>query len=157
MTLIKTMETTTATYYTPELEEFHIGFEYEQNEDYDVLPEKKWHKQTFHPSNFNPESPYFISQNSIYAETIRVKYLDREDIEILGFSEDKEYRERPRQISYKPINFRKGAYIINFWITRFEDNPEHKIEIKIQNFILFYGICKNKSKLKSLLKDVGAL
>jgi hypothetical protein len=62
-------------YYTPEIEEFHVGFEYE------AKPKGSIH------IDYMP----FIwrGNNSLISEftsaTLRVKYLDREDIESLGW------------------------------------------------------------------------
>ena len=84
-------------YYTPEIEEFHVGFEYEQKpsftdgtvktqEDFD---REKWKKRIFKVGY----GPYI--NRALYGRNrdkgicgIRVKYLDREDIESLGFKED---------------------------------------------------------------------
>ncbi len=61
-------------YYTPEVQELGVGFEFEEkNEDGD------WIKETY------PFGDPWFSVDEIYNGRIRVKYLDREDIESLGW------------------------------------------------------------------------
>ena len=61
-------------YYTPEIEEFHVGFEYEVNYGKD-----RWVKEGLH------YAPQVVTLPYKNLENIRVKHLDREDIESLGF------------------------------------------------------------------------
>lgn len=71
-------------YYTPKIEEFYIGFEYE----YCIYPETN--------NNFKKEVASWSSLDILYDDfeheprelldrTYRVKYLDKEDIESFGF------------------------------------------------------------------------
>jgi len=60
-------------YYTPEIEEFFVGFEYEV---YDKLH-----------GVWNKENNFFLQQGD-FKDSIRVKHLDREDIESLGWEHD---------------------------------------------------------------------
>ena len=57
-------------YYTPEISEFHVGFEYEV---FDKLH-----------NIWNKENNFFLQQGD-FKDEIRVKYLDQFDIESLGF------------------------------------------------------------------------
>src|ERR1035437_9775722 len=61
-------------YYKPDLDEFYIGFEF-QNKLGD-----EWETEIFKDTN-NLHSMY-LNRNTIH---LRVKYLDKEDIESLGF------------------------------------------------------------------------
>jgi hypothetical protein len=145
-------------YYTPSIEEFHIGFEYEHREN----DRHSWQKYILCAQNIDcdndgcpePESPFTYQGIN---ENFRVKYLDKKDIESLGFKEDKEYIQQATTVCYKTSNFKLNDCTLHTWITRWDDNPEHKLEINIRGILVFYGICKNKSKLKQLLKDVGVL
>jgi hypothetical protein len=123
-------------YYTPNIEEFHVGFEYEIFEDFDNLPEKEWVKLVWDNQHLNPENmtyPFPIAEDKI-----RVKYLDREDIESLGFNtEDNE----------TCYNMEKGFDIYGLY--PLEDNL---IEICKFTNTLFKGMVKNKSELKRILK-----
>lgn len=126
-------------YYTPEIEEFHIGFEYEWLDDEKEDP--TWIKAT---------TPTAIEikgyEDIVYG--LRVKYLDREDIEELGFIElgQEDYylhgdlnNLRIEKLHHKDI---PCFYRINY------DNED------IGSTNLFVSI-KNKSELKRLMKQLG--
>lgn len=95
-------------YYTPNLEEFHVGFEYEvydyvwsysvqlfKRDQYVVVseptPGKKWIKHTYERNQFiDPDGEYKIIDylpDYLEDEKIRVKYLDQQDIEELGWGD----------------------------------------------------------------------
>jgi hypothetical protein len=65
-------------YYTPEIKEFYVGFEYEVEDLHDNLVDKMWRKEECY------DVPVFLRE-WIQQGEVRVKYLDREDIESLGF------------------------------------------------------------------------
>ena len=89
-------------YYTPEIEEFYVGFEYEQynndikyfvnnnNEEKDFFGKKLknpcriiepgWTKQVITYNNSLPHCQYMIENNEIYFKPFetKVKYLDKE-------------------------------------------------------------------------------
>lgn len=137
-------------YYTPSIEEFHIGFEYEWlNEN------GKWVKEL---------TPKEITVNGFEEQSygLRVKYLDKEDIESLGFvgigtSIDNWYMmnkgyTRPlsshknRSISIQH-DFRTNQGIV---IRGFEYEY-----LKGEEEQLYRGECKNKSTLQLLMKQLG--
>ncbi len=126
-------------YYTPEIEEFHIGFEYEITTGYE------WVKKPFTHEDFNT----FLYQhldNAVKQEQVRVKYLDKEDIESLGFT----YFDNTAQ--YMLIN-NSRLRIIPY------DNPltgRFKI-VHYDDAVLFHGFIKNKSELKVLLKQLNIM
>ena len=137
-------------YYTPEMEEFHIGFEYETTylQDYDT-----WKKEIIEED----DAGYF---HSIYfgdavPTEFRVKYLDKEDIESLGFNK----RNISRSEWSKTIDGQIFT-IHEFW-TYNQSERENLIRItsgKENNFpyrIKFEGDIKNKSELKRLLKQLN--
>lgn len=76
-------------YYTPTIEEFHVGFEYETYvtvlgliQEGVIGAESNYWKKTF----MNAQADIIaIDFNIRYNGVIRVKYLDREDIESLGW------------------------------------------------------------------------
>lgn len=87
-------------YYIPELEEFHYGFEFEMipsvgmmimgfdqiDEERKVLWATEYNKEVFGQPGSNVYGiGYPDIQAGIKAETCRVKYLDRKDIESLDF------------------------------------------------------------------------
>ena len=66
-------------YYTPEIEEFCVGFEYET-----TYLKSVWTKEVL----YKMDSDWFFASyiNDAVETEFRVKYLDREDIESLGFT-----------------------------------------------------------------------
>lgn len=142
-------------YYTPALEEFHHGFEYEIFECWDTLPCHQWCKQVFGVDGDNPEGLGYVCDATIANKNIRVKYLDRTDIEDLGFEYDvnmseKEYDvfaiepgydDKNRFIQYELLNYGKGV----LYLEKIINSACHEI-----GFIT----CKNKSRLKQFLEDL---
>ncbi len=137
-------------YYTPSIDEFHVGFEYELNNmmlrgTMAVKPPLEWYKYTF-----DNERPYDLTFIKYALEKniniFRVKYLDINDLKNLKFTST-------TNDSYYIYNHEK-KYILFV-------HEDHLIEIrkKIENSIeiyvtLFQGIIKNKSELKILLKQL---
>ena len=82
----------TKKYYTPKIEEFCVGFKYQVNAlegiNDDGTEVRKW-TETFIDDNIH----HLFSETKRLKEephNIRVKYLDRKDIESLGFVYDEE-------------------------------------------------------------------
>lgn len=150
--MMKTKETDIK-YYTPTIDEFHVGFEYQLRNE---LGKDEWSTYTFddkflqlyYPKNFD------TIESEIRDNNIRVKYLDREDIESLGFPINEWF-----------INEHKygGTYKITF--RDVYTNP--RISIHMKSFIrdgsgnyevvdIVNDICiKNKSELKKLMKQLN--
>jgi hypothetical protein len=129
-------------YYTPDISEFYEGFEWEQ---YLSGSNKEYQKMIFTLKDVNFIVNCYLK--SLQDGWIRVKYLDKEDIESEGFifvinDGGWEYFSRyPKQLSY------------------YKDRPT---EIEISNGesydereTYFQGIIKNKSELKRILKMIG--
>lgn len=125
-------------YYTPSIEEFHVGFECEE------FVSNKWKKLLI---------TQFCDLDLIECEieqdtnNVRVKYLDREDIESLGFVFLK-------STSKTLIQYSLGTYLL------YEIKNTNSIRIKEiidvgETAILFHGTIKNKSELKRVLQQLG--
>ena len=121
-------------YYTPTIEEFHPNFEFEYKTLGDI-----WEKEKY------PFGTVWISADDVVGGNIRVKHLDREDIEGEGWVI---IHEDERRISFhkkpnKEINFSKNDrnVTISKDVKRFD--------------ISFEGTIKNKSVLKQILKMIG--
>ena len=127
-------------YYPPEIEEFHEGFSHEYKGPLDT----KWHKEDFKLKGPNPNFSWFLTEGHF-----RVKFLDREDIESLGF----EIPQGGLDYIYK-----KSINTVDYFLITNSDYP-NKIEIRCSNpswaFGSFLGTIKNKSELKVLLKQLG--
>lgn len=146
-------------YYTPNIEEFYVGFEYEFKEkftDGTIKTQKKYNKANWIKGIICVRDIPYINRslngknglNGISG--IRVKFLDKEDIESLGF------------IFYMVDNVR------NYTIYRKEDIQIFKglntniliinridiTETFSYNNILFTGTIKNKSELIKLIKHL---
>ncbi len=122
-------------YYTPEIDEFHYGFEYES------LTNNKWIKKiSLLEGPLSRAEPW-----SAHKDNFRVKCLDRKDIEDLGFKhigalwfEDVELDCRIRKWKGLEID------IYVQW-SRFDGTDS----------LAFRGSIKNKSELKKLLKQLN--
>lgn len=133
-------------YYVPDIEEFHVGFEYEVSNALirglsAVKPPEEWYKYKF--INTKPYDLEFIQYNIDHnLGMIRVKFLDRKDIESLGF---------------KNIDLKQslGHHFIlgenRIWLNGIFVYIYKGIEI------CFRGTIKNKSELKVLLKQLNIL
>ena len=147
-------------FYTPELEEFHVGFRYEGryakyaniNFDEGKCTVGEW-------SEWTPTQYGNLDWN-LYTEQ-RVKYLDREDIEELGWLYDGRTTElwftipdtfvqpfnllyRAFKLSYN-INDNRCMIIGYEWAT-YKDSNEGET--------LFFGRIKNYNELKTLMKQI---
>ena len=123
-------------YYTPEIEEFYVGFEYEE----------KW-EDGWHPETFGVH--HMINSDILKNEVIRVKYLDREDIESLGFKYSRYSGSYTQYFTKDNIEISIGS----------ADRKDSTLRVKriwsVSNEIVFKGTIKNKSELKKLLKQLG--
>ena len=117
-------------YYTPEIEEFYVGFEFEYK---DHNGSKRWHKAVIDGETHSFKTPY------VY-ET-RVKHLDKEDIESLGFKEN---------MGQEYYSMLKGVTKIAIESL----SPPNFYRMEIEHHIMFFTI-KNKSELKKVLKMIG--
>lgn len=131
-------------YYTPSIEEFHIGFEYEIYEDFDSLPKKDWRKQVYGKHGNNSEHLGYIDYNTV--KNTRVKYLDQKDIEELGFDTKDEG---------ECYTLQKDFDLYCLYSHNFGANVSNNYVIDKNQETLFIGTIKNKSELKKLLIQLG--
>jgi len=150
-------------YYTPDISELHVGMEYER---FNHL-EGKWIKDYLDYSHFQT---ILNEEECDWSEHhIRVKYLDKEDIESFGFSHKNIQESFQTEIRNCQLFFGKKCiyesleknhliYYIKYFI---EDN--HCVirldnnETKQKNIQIFNGEIKNKSELKKILKMIGVI
>jgi hypothetical protein len=142
-------------YYTPTIEEFHVGFEFEVK----IATENEWVKAIYsYPSDDWFNVCYFPDEKKEISvpDCMRVKYLDKEGIESLGWVS---WSNHPKHF-YHPAGIKKfsdGTIQHNITL-RIENNNIIAIRrysespINFNNFAEFYGICKNKSELKKLMQ-----
>ena len=149
-------------YYNPTIEEFHQGFEYEIWESF-AYTKENWIKETF---QFVDKDGIWLGEDptnilAMYenrGDEIRIKYLDKEDIESLGFTITKDSEEV--ELSLESKRYIGGPSVGDDYkiiILYGLDNKEMWIYKKCNNgyeYDLFKGLIKNKSELIKLLKQL---
>lgn len=151
----------TAKYYTPNIEEFHVGFEYEMKSrfgDGTVKTLEEYNNSTWEMYTCQVGSLPYIERTMIginpygHPPAIRVKCLDREDIESLGWIFNDETSHYPKFY----IKTANGALRALFWHKNIDDNITIDNDMPYEeNIGYFNGIIKNKSELKRLMKQLG--
>lgn len=138
-------------YYAPTIEEFHVGFEYEQREmSISDSPKVEWERRIFEVAELDTNV-----YRKLNLELVRVKCLDKEDIESLGFVEEPGQLER----GYTKA-FQKYSDPIRTGCTINIDEETGKCEIWYGMFNSYAGVkkfkgyIKNKSELIKLLKQI---
>jgi hypothetical protein len=119
-------------YYTPELEEFHIGFECEYLDPLRNL--SSWKERII-------ENKFHIPSQQHLLSLFRVKKLNKEDIESFGF----------KQGSLKYQYFTNRYSLIDLL------NNKYSITDNRYESVIFYGIIKNKSELRRILKQTEVI
>jgi len=126
-------------YYTPTIEEFHVGFEYEALWGIENI-DGEWLKETFSEK----------SSISSLEEKVRVKLLDREDAESLGWIFDNNL-----SIGFINLENRYSYSIAGVYGTEYDSISISEINEKGIIQFLFHGKIKNKSELQKLLTQLG--
>jgi len=147
-------------YYIPELEEFHVGFRFESSVEASLIDSGKgntWNDDCL--ENFVDFDGLGDNEN------LRVKYLDRADIEELGWGNYK------RSICdwYEMHGFFTLKNELKYMSLRLQYCHDRNT-IKIEGYeytylfeqnkgeeILFYGECKNYNELKNIMKLIGII
>lgn len=118
-------------YYTPDIEEFHVGFEYE--EDF-MSGEGDWRKVTFEVK----DDDLWHIPGKLEEGWIRVRHLCYEDIVGLGFKAQ--------------IKTGETGYGYNL----IEKDGKSILTITDKEYsVLFKGTIRNRSELKRIMKMVG--
>jgi len=148
-------------YYTPTIEEFHVGFEFQGFAD------NGWEDENIR----NWKELSTVVDRSSHTAGFRVKHLDREDIESFSKTDFPEVRFEYDNNS-EPIPYRDGEYMCptayslddqlyngELWMLYHyeEDNMVWIEYIKDSGGMgyIFKGTIKNKSELKRTLKQLG--
>ncbi len=91
------------------------------------------------------------TENNLDVKKCRVKYLDREDIESLGW----EYKETTEGKYDYFWDKGTGKHSILYSETQKRCLVTIRDEVRKKDFTVFVGTIKNKSELKRLLKQLG--
>ena len=158
-------------YYTPELEEFHVGFEYDFLEQHGS-PNEKWISKVLTEISDGEDDMYLgdtlhaiEKYERVYLRNaVRVKYLDEQDIKDLGWELQ---GETPSPYTGKPLKTFKIKKEIGFNTGSdyyLETTDSNKIMITIFEYSSYGGgkeemsfTIKNKSELKKLMKQLGII
>lgn len=133
-------------YYTPDISEFHVGFEYERMNGTDWEKAELTNVDCWGTMARGYENEFEEIDSLI--RSVRVKYLDKEDIESLGFEHDQTTKDG----SY----FYSGTLITeNQWCINLKDFTIDIYDINSKSDFRFNGLVKNKSELKQILKMIG--
>lgn len=148
-------------YYVPQIEEFHIGFEFEFLEKGGPLLREedryeKWVSEIADSDWLEIVSTDWEDAPEEYHNRVRVKYLNREDIESFGFILNAQdwYDELT-------VNIKPDVYGYKIWKLRCQHRPDtkwFKLEALFEDdawYTLFEGMVKNKSELRKLLNSIG--
>jgi hypothetical protein len=130
-------------YYTPSLEEFHVGFEFEYLSGVDSEGED-WSTRVFDQVYENYDFPILDAGEKLDS-SFRVKYLDQSDIESLGWKDGETYGLSGYVLNYATDD----SYQIYY--------DESNQFTQIYNWdakIIFEGAIKNKSELKKLMDQL---
>ena len=150
-------------YYVPEIEEFCIGFEYEEYQ------QKEWNKLISPPKSLGYEwvKKVFNTSTSLgkiksKLEKIRVKSLDTEDIESLTFVFYKEFpvnymEETCYTFHSEELNLMLGFYpkssVMSF-ATKDQSKNRVFLDTSVDPNRINMVKVKNKSEFKKLLKQI---
>lgn len=126
-------------YYTPTIDEFCFNFEYE-NLEYNC---------EFKKTKITEWSQAFIFKTKIASGDIRVKYLDKEDIESLGWV----FLEYINFTDSKGLTYKNTKGILLDLYSDGIDIYNYIAYDEVQHF--FRGTIKNKSELIKLMKQLG--
>lgn len=146
--------TTDPKYYSPSIEEFHVGFEYEYNNG------SEWTQQVFPDLMFidGSHGEWFpILQSLLQDEKIRVKLLDREDIEAEGMKFSYALFIQACFDIGDPYKTGGGFLHLNSSgeVSISLNFGHHEIDGTPKDETVFSGTIRNRSELKRILKQVG--
>ena len=162
-------------YYVPDIEEFYIGFEFEYlaKEGHSLrsdvpIEEMTWIKSDDFSMDFCDNDADTISERGyvLNKNRVRVKYLDAEDIESLGYTKQEILKTDDYIWFTKELD--KVLYTIRYNIEALDNLGTNATLIYKTDFnkisflsgnpretVLFRGKVKNKSELKELLVQLG--
>lgn len=129
MSLVKSLE---PKYYKPDIEEFHVGFEYEHN----------WHNRGNWEKETGWQSIHYLKR-AIDRGEIRVKHLDIQDIVDLGLELVDEIDDNGEATFKWPNDS-------DWWLSL----DDTRVEIGDIDGLVFCGFVKNKSELKRVINQV---
>jgi hypothetical protein len=145
-------------YYTPKIEEFYVGFEYYVEDEPYTLTDVtlKLMLNSITDDSFVGKCGQGVFRLS--TENVRVKYLDREDIESSGFDRTLKTNFGLEYLFYEDKNYKYCLYQKELEVIIFKAckntswlfPPQFSEEYKP----IFSGTIKNKSEFKKILEQL---
>ena len=133
-------------YYTPSIDEFYIGFGYER------IHELKHYNDTWKSVEVTHKDNTFMRfVDDLQDNRLRIKYLDKEDIESLGWDSSPDEPDE----WYWSLRGNMDIQLYYDDKTRIATYDGIGVTIYMDTSILFNGYIKNKSELKKLMKQLG--
>lgn len=147
-------------YYTPDISEFYVGFEFESSS-----LDNHWNKLPFTAQKvLGNEKDYFGLYTLSWVEKVfntpdfpahlyvRVKHLDRSDIESLGWELSWNEKEE--------LSFDKDRFILTFTkgdtrVIITDKNKNQQNKCGYFHWPVFDGAIRNKSELKKIMQMTG--
>jgi len=153
-------------YYAPEILEFYIGFKYEVNYDFVLTAlERYQQKSTWYSKVFEVKDYEFI-EHQIKTNYVRVKYLDKQDIEELNwvFATTELDILEIYYIDREAIDEIESKFILTrnikekFITIELEENYLFDpITNPTETHRIFQGKLKNKNELKVLMRQLNII
>ena len=148
-------------HYTPSIEEFHVGFEYQSLQD-ERLPEKEesWETNTIKDEW---EMRIFIGYYcGDHFAGLRIKYLDEKDLKEIGFIDKATIHKGLQKDSTKLFQYNNGRYFVHLEATWFSSWVVIRIdtsvsENSVQTQVVHSITINNKSALLVLMKQLNIL
>ena len=135
-------------YYTPSLEEFHAGFRY-QGYSITIVNYKNDMIHDWEDRVFKKDHKIYAGNDILIPDNTRVKRLDREDIEELGWKINSD------QYYFKPKGIGEQYFLEkvkeDVWSITYEDHTGEKEEVEQ----LFLGKINNYNEFKTVMGWVG--
>lgn len=147
-------------YYTPNISEFHVGFEAYIKPELIRIPdlihsnraENVEEKFEFIKTTVNaPDILHYSLNPDLIKTNVRIKHLDQEDIESLGWTCDS----NSSDFSTYSLNSEKTYNTFISACFGYKRHSSRYITIQNDNGILFKGIINNKSELKKVMEMLG--
>lgn len=131
-----------ARYYVPKIEEFHVGFYFQRyGNDYETeqVDQYDWH----------------VYDDLLHMDEVRVKYLDREDIEAEGWQ-----KQTDTQVTCYEIWVGRRLYEMRKSHPEYYGEDKYVIDFiekegKGNRFTCFSGTIKNRSELRKVMEMLG--
>jgi hypothetical protein len=143
-------------FYYPKIEEFHVGFEFESNY---VLFKKGNKSDVWNKHILTQDELWFWDswKNDAVDTEFRVKYLDKEDIESLGWKLSNIDDINLYELTVKKFEQYGTMTFVLHIVPKFQNRIVIYFKNIINGSVLFRGDIKNKSELKKLMQQLNIL